>query len=158
MAGRPSAELETLLRVRRQQENVRAQELAAAHRAVESAAATRADLVAEQRRLLSEAGNVAKSHLDADALRRYYAHERHVARLIDSKDADIRALSDAVSERRETLIEAAKKREMIERLHARRWADYRAAVQKAEQRLLDEVAVNLSALARGAERRAAEEQ
>lgn len=130
-----------LLRIRRRQEDLRAQALAAAQREVAIATAQRDALAAEQRRVLEEAERTAQHHFDAADVRRYYQYERHLARLRDEKDADIHRLRRDAAERRVQLMASRKLRRMVEKLDEWQRAAYWQARWKAEQKMLDEIAV-----------------
>ena len=80
---------DTLLRVRQRQEDLRAQTLAEARRREHLALAERDALAQEQQRMLEEAGTLLTRHFDAADVRRYFQHERHLARLGDDKDIQI---------------------------------------------------------------------
>lgn len=145
---------ETLLRVRQRQEDLRAQSLAEVRRREMAAQHERDALGQEQQRMLVEAGSRLTQHFDAADVRRYFQHERHLARLGDDKDAEIRALQALAEERRAALEAASKRRRMVERLQARKQAAYRRHLNKLDQQQTDETATAYAArgLAPGAER------
>lgn len=136
---------DTLLRVRQRQEDFRAQALAFARREVQLAQAQRDELAREQQRMLDEAGTRLREHFDAADIRRFFQHERHLARLGDEKDIEIRELEDYAEKRRQELETASKRRRMIERLHERKHEAFLKHVNKLEQQQLDETAAAYAA-------------
>jgi len=137
---------DTLLRVRRRQEDLRAQALAAARREVRIAKDHRARIAAEQMRALALAGEMMEGVFDASEVRRYYQYERHLARLRDSKDAQIRQLEAKAEIRRRELEAATKSKRVMEKLKDRQDGAYRDYLRTSEQRRLDEVATVRAAL------------
>ena len=138
MLRRGLRQFATLVRVRKRQEEQRAERLAAAHRLRRRAQAERDHLEAERRRMFERAGQAAQGRMSAAEVRRYYQYERHLARLADEKDAEIMRLRQTEAERRAELEEAMKKRRMVERLHERRTESVLREVQRQEQRMSDE--------------------
>ena len=137
---------DTLLRIRERQEEIKAQALAAAHREVAVAQAQRAQLAAAQRRVLDRAGLLARARFDASEVRTCYQYERHLARLGDAKEAEIAQLAAQAKECRADLLEATKRKRIIEKLKERRTDAYRKHMQKIEQRAIDEAATNYAAI------------
>jgi flagellar export protein FliJ len=142
MARNDHRAFDTLQRVRQREEDRCAQRLAEARRDVAAAERQRAMLQAQTRATLEAAGSHATDHLDASELRRYYQYERHLARLTDAKDAEIRHLEGVSEERRAALEEAMKARRVVEKLRERKLLARRKRMRDLEQRLLDEVAIN----------------
>ena len=141
------AHYDMLLRVRRRQEDIRAQALAAASRDVRVAEQQRAALAGHQRLMFEEAGARVRDRLDPQEVRMYYQYERHLARLIDEKDAAIIELRGIAEARRAELEEAMKRRRIVEKLKERREHTFMAQARKEEQRLADEAATNHAAVA-----------
>ena len=139
---------ETLLRIRKRHEDLRAMALATARRKLQSARLQRADIAREQQQILENAGASAKQRFDPGEVRRYYQYERHLARLRDAKDAEIQELETVVESRRGELEEATRKKRVVEKLKERRTATYLKHVRKVEQHMLDEAATNYTALER----------
>lgn len=133
---------DTLQRVRQRKEDQCAQRLAEARRDVAAAERQREALQAETRATLEAAASRATDHLDASDLRRYYQYERHLARMTDAKDAEIRQLEGVREDRRDELEDAMKARRVVEKLRERKLLARQKRLRKEEQRLLDEVAVN----------------
>ena len=141
---------ETLLRVRKRQEDLRAQELAMAVMEQQRARRARADITAEHRRAIEHARRLLEdARINARDMRRYYQYERHLSRLGDAKDAEILALGDVVDERREILAEAMKKRKIFERLREKFILDQVHHQRKSDQTATDEAASIRAALREG---------
>lgn len=146
MAKRKHLQYGTLVRIRKRQEDVRAQVLASARREVRVAEGQRAELRDQQRRTLEEAGASARDRFRADEVRRYYEYERHLARLIDEKDAALIQFREAAEERRLELEDAMKQRRVAEKLTERAETEFFAEVRKEEQKSMDELAANHAAI------------
>jgi len=137
---------DTLLRVRQRQEDLRAQTLAEVRRRERTAQAEREALAREQQRMLEDAGSVLTQHFDAADVRRYYQHERHLARMGDEKDIQIREIQVQAEERRAELEAASKRRRMVERLQERKREAYRVHLNKLDQQQTDETATTYASL------------
>jgi flagellar export protein FliJ len=137
---------ETLLRIRKRQEDLRAAALAVARRNVHNAEEQRARLSEEQRVTLERAKDLARDEFDASDVRRYYQYERHLAQLAVAKDAEIRSLTVVAESRRAELEDATKRKRIVEKLKEHQNAAYEKHVLKQEQRLTDEVATNYAAM------------
>ena len=147
MPPKPPEQFNTLLRVRKRQEEECARVLAAAQRDVAAAQKRRAELAREQMRTLDQAGQAAMKRFDAADVRRYHQYERHLARMADQTDAEIRELRGIADQKRRLLEAAMVKRKMIERLCERRAEAMRIYRRRQEQRRTDEAAANSAALA-----------
>jgi flagellar FliJ protein len=139
---------ETLLRIRKRQEDLRAMALAVARRDLHAARQQRAEITQEQQWILDAAGAAARERFDPSEVRRYYQYERHLARLRDAKDAEIQELTSVVELKRSELEEATRQKRVVEKLKERRTAAYIKYLRKVEQRALDEAATNYAALER----------
>ena len=137
----------TLLRVRKHMEEQKAQVLAATRREIRVAEGERNSITEEQRRALDTAGNLAREVFDPSDVRRYYQYERHLARLVVQKDAEIRGLKRRADKERRDLEEAMKKRRVAEKLEERTAAAYEAYIRKEDQKQADETATNYAAMA-----------
>lgn len=138
---------ETLLRVRKRQEELRAQELALAVMDYQHARRERADIASEHRRALDHARLLLQDkQINARDLRRYHQYERHLSRVGDDKDAEIQALHEVMEERREVLAEAMKKRKIFERLKEKHVLNQRHRLRKHNQTETDETASIRAAL------------
>lgn len=133
---------DTLLRIRKRQEDLRAQALAVAKSEIMAAQEQRSQLAQEQMRALSRAGELAERAFDASDIRRYYQYGRHLARMGDAKDAEIRQLEQEAEARRTELMEATKRKRIVEKLQERRMRAHRDSLLRIEQRIMDEVASN----------------
>lgn len=154
MPRRKRFQYDTLLRIRRRQEDLKAEALAAARRRVGAAERQRTELAQQQRRTLEEAGQAARRRFDAADVRRYYQYERHLAGLTVELDARIAELRNNAETRRDELEEAMKDRRIVEKLKERRDKMFLQKALKDEQRQSDESAVNQAAARRAAERSA----
>jgi len=153
MARRPSAHFDTLLRIRKRQEDIRARALALARREVQRVEQELAALETRQREILEEAGKRARKRFDAIEIRLYYQYERYLARLADEKSAQAIELRAQEQKRRAELEDAMKQRRMTEKLLARKRRIYLEEVRKEDQAFADETAANYAAIARAAARR-----
>ncbi len=138
----------TLLRIRKRQEELRALAFADARREVRTAERERDELSAWRREMFDEAGTRARAVFDPGDVRLYYRYERHLARLIDDKDAQIVQLSGTAEQRRMELDDAMKRRRIIEKLLERKERQAHEDMRKAEQKSADETASKYAALAR----------
>ncbi len=137
--------LDMLLRIRKRQEELRAQSMAEARREVRVAQDLRASLARTQRQALFDGASRSLEKFDAGDVRRYYQYERHLAHLGVAKEAEIQALETEAEDRRALLETALKKRRIIERLQERRRKAWLVEERKEEQKQADEVANNYTA-------------
>ena len=154
MARRPSAHFDTLVRIRKRQEDIRARALALARREVQRAELELAELEARQRETLEEAGERVKKRFDAVEVRLYYQYERYLARLADEISAQLIDLRAQEQKRCAELEDAMKQRRITEKLLDRKRRIYFDEVRKEDQAFADETAANYAAIARAALRRA----
>lgn len=130
--------------------------LAAARLHVRNAERKRDEMTDEQVRTLFAASRIAfdgsaGSHeFRGDEIRLYFQYERHLAHLITENDAALAALRTEETERRAELVEALKRRRIVEVLKERHRKAFLAALNKADQKLLDETATNAAARRRSA--------
>lgn len=157
MPERKPFQYKTLLRIRKRQEDLRAQALAEARRNVNAAIRRRDEIALEQTRALEQAGTRTASRFNASDVRRYFQYERHLAQLGDETEALIAKLTAVEEERREELDAAMKKRRILERLKERQERAYATELNKEAQAMTDEVATNYAAIAGRENRRAAVE-
>lgn len=148
MPARTPGQLNTLLRIRRRQEDMKAQAVAETRRKTDFAREQQRALAEAQNSALEQAGELARKEFDAGDVRRYYQYERHLARLSVEKDAEIRGLESEAETRRRALEGAMKRRRIIERLQEHRLASFLVEQRKDEQKLTDEVANNYAVMAR----------
>ncbi len=154
MPRRKPFQYDTLLRVRKRQEDIRAQALAAALRDQHAAEHRRAEITRDQVRALERASETASQEFTASDVRRFFQYERHLAHLATQTDAAIRELRGEAGKRRAELEEAMKRRRILERLEERQQGAFLAELNKEEQAMGDEVATNYAAIARSRARKA----
>jgi flagellar export protein FliJ len=129
-----------LLRLRKQSEELKAQDLAVSRLEVQQAQRQRTSLELTRQSALEHAGQNLMVKFDAAEIRSYYQYERHLATLRDQKDAEIRELQRIESEKLATLEGASQVRRIAEKLHERRRQAYRAQLERDEQKQTDETA------------------
>jgi flagellar export protein FliJ len=140
----------TLLRLRKQEEDVKAQALAVSRRAVQQGQRERTSLEVTRQLALEQAGTSLQSKFDAAEVRRYYQYERHLAYLRDQKDIEIRELKSREAEKLEALEQATQARRIAEKVDERRREGYRVYLAREAQKLLDETATMYAARAKQA--------
>lgn len=138
-------QFDTLLRIRKRQEELRAFALAEARREVRAAEQERDELSGWRLEMFREAGTHARAVFDPGDVRLYYRYERHLARMIDDKDAQIVQLSKVEEARRMELDGAMKRRRIIEKLLERKERQAREETRKQEQKAADETASKYAA-------------
>ncbi|GMV99641.1 MAG: hypothetical protein AMXMBFR84_07800 [Candidatus Hydrogenedentota bacterium] len=148
MAKSKAFEYGTLLRVRKRQEDLKAQRLAEVHREIQSNVVQRNQIEVEQIHTLETIAEKSKKQIDPRQVKAYYQYERYLARLSVEKDAEIARLKGIEDQRRQELVEAYKKRRMLERLKERRDAAYQLESSKVEQKRIDETGSNRASRAR----------
>ncbi len=147
-----------LLRVRKRQEEIRAQALAEAQRIVNRTQTEQREIADTQKRTVEEATIEVRTLVSPGRVSALLRYERHLASLSVRKDAELIEARRIAGERREALSEAMLLRKTIDRLiekaRLRQMAD--ALVQ--ERRAMDETASIRAALSRAvASRRRKEE-
>jgi len=147
MAKRP-VHYDVLLRIRRLQQDLNSQAFAEARQAVSLAQQQRAGLAEERTQLLLEAGDRAQHHFDPVTVRLYYRYERHLARIIDEKDAEIASLQQEAERKRVELEEAMKRRRVVEKLRERKLRAFLDEIARDDQKFSDESATNAAAIPR----------
>lgn len=145
--------LETVLRVRKRQEDLRAMALAETQAGIGKAQRRREELTAMQRSALTEASARTRAAFDAADIRRFFQYERHLARNVVETDARLAELHGIADNRRVELEEASRKKRAIERLRDRHAQTVAEAYRYWEQRVSDEVASSRAHQARGKDRR-----
>jgi flagellar export protein FliJ len=141
-------QIDVLLRIRRRQEDLKAQAHASAQRDVHRAEGEQAMIVDEQRRMLEEMVQATNEALDVHDAVRYRHHERYLARLSVEKDVAIGELRKTAEGKREDLEGAMKHRKMVERLVERREDVRQHQQRKNEQKATDEIAATKAAVKR----------
>lgn len=145
--------LETVLRVRKRQEDLRAMALAETQAGIGKAQRRRNELTAMQRSALTDASARTQEAFDAADVRRFFQYERHLARNVVETDARLAQMQDIADNRRVELEEASRKKRAIERLRDRHAQTVDEAYRYWEQRVSDEVASSRAHQARGKDRR-----
>jgi flagellar export protein FliJ len=141
--------LDTVLRVRRREEELRARELAEVQRALQAIQRRLDSLGEEQQRVMLTARDVARERAFlADDVQRYFQYERHLSRLATEADARLAELRAEAEKRRAALEEAMKRRRMLERLQERHGEQLEAWRNHELQKAADEAAGNQVALRR----------
>lgn len=138
---RPS-QYDTLLRVRKHEEDIKNQSLVEARNMAKRALQERDGFLEDRRHALARASEVAEQQFDAADVRRYYQYERHLATMVDQRDATIKEWEGIAEERRVELIAAARARQVVEKVRDRKMEAYREMLSKEEQDALDESASN----------------
>lgn len=140
MTRKKAADFDALLRVRRRQEEVHAQSLASTRRGIQASKRARAELADYQRDILQRRKDIARACFDASEALRYQQYERHLARVADTVDAEIRMLEDEAEVKRRDLEAAMQRRRMVEKLWEKRMQEQLARLRKLEQQLSDDMA------------------
>lgn len=146
MAARRPEHYSTLLRIRKRQEDLKAQALAAARRAVGNAERQRVELEDQQRGALDDASRAAVPVVDGPRVDQFLHYGRHLGRLAVAKDSEIIGLEKVAEERRVELEETMKERRIAERLVERAERAIFQKARNAEQELNDESASVRAAL------------
>jgi flagellar FliJ protein len=138
----------TLLRVRQLQEDMAAQTLAEVRRQMRFVEKRRASIVDEQRHVLDAAADATKSlsgGFHAASIEPFFQYERHLSRMATEQEAALAALSELEQQRRNEVIEASKRKRIMELLKERHRREYGAYVTKETQKVSDETASNRAA-------------
>lgn len=143
---------DTLLRVRRLQENLKSQELATVRREIHRTALERDDLIAQQRRMLEEAAQKMVRTFTVGEVRRFFQYERRLAQQAVEKDAAIVQLRRTEQGRLAELTVSTQRKRTVERLSERASDVYEAWVKKEAQAVTDETATNKAAVTRQGKR------
>jgi len=138
----------TLLRVRRQMEDLRAMELAAAVRAFENAREQRDRIAAALRENMMERAVAQRQRFHPAAMRHRAQYERHLAQMLDAAESALMEREQEVKARREALLEASRNRKVMEKLDEKVNRMLMADLLWRERRELDD----LSAARRGIRR------
>ena len=141
MAEGRIARFETLLRVRKRQEDLKAQALAIARTQHAALRRQRRELEERRRALLKEAGVAPGVEFEAARVEGLYLFERHLGRRADAKDAEIALHGRVVQAARTELETAMAQKRMMEKLIERAERAERAEAVRREQRWHDESSV-----------------
>jgi flagellar export protein FliJ len=130
-----------LLRVRKRQEDVKAQAVAIAHSEHAALRRQRRELD-ERRKALMKAASVAKGAVfEPVRIESLYQYERHLGRRTDAKDAEIALHAVTVQAVRAELESAMSQKRIMEKLIERAEKTERAEAVRREQRWHDESSV-----------------
>jgi len=149
---RRSSHFGNLLRIRQRQEDLKAMALGEVRHRIFAHRQKGALIIEEQRRMLREAGRIARGGFEATQVQPYLGYERHLAHLAVENDAEIEALQQREKACLAELEEAMKQRRMVELLQERRDRAWRRELIREEQHHQDEVAGNQAAILRAARR------
>ena len=137
-----------LSRIRKRQEEVKANILAVAQRRTLAARDQLAAIEREQNDWIQRAHDDATSIADVQLLNNYMQYERHLGRLAVEKGSGILELEEEASAKRHDLHEALKQRRMIDRLIERAEENLQDQMNRQEQWTLDETATIRAAASR----------
>lgn len=140
MPRRDPERFNTLVRVRKRQEQVRAQSLADVRTQIQSVQRQRQQISEEQIRVFQDASEAVGERLAGPEIHLFYQYERHLARLAVERDATLRRLRTVEEERRMALEDAMKRRRVVERLQDRYQQEASLEQRKSEQKQSDEIA------------------
>ncbi|MBX7257134.1 MAG: flagellar export protein FliJ [Candidatus Hydrogenedentes bacterium] len=140
MPRRDPERFDTLLRVRKRQEQLRAQSLAEVRTQIRSVQRQRQQISEEQVRMIHEASEAVGEQLAGPEIHMFFQYERHLARLVVERDATLRRLRTVEEERRSALEDSMKRRRVVERLQERYQQEAATEQRKMEQKLNDEIA------------------
>ena len=128
------------MRVRKRQEQMRAQSLADVRTQIRSVQRQREQISGEQVRMFQEAAHAVAEEFVGQEIHSFFQYERHLARLAVERDATLRRLSDIEEERRAALEDSMKRRRVVERLQERYRLEEAVEQRKDEQKQNDEIA------------------
>lgn len=146
MATKKPTQFDTLLRIRRRQEDFHAAALAKAQRDVQQAEALRNAILRQQRLMFTKAGERTSALFDPREIRAYYQYERHLQYVADNQDVKILELKKVAEDRRLELEDAMKRRRIIEKLIERKVRAYQQEIRNEEQHQADEISSNYASL------------
>ncbi len=144
--------LASVLRVRKRQEELRAQALAETQSVIRKAQHRREELTELQRTMLMNADALTRTNFDAADVRRYFQYEQHVSRSVVDTDAQLAQLATVAEDRRAELEEATQRKKAIDRLEERHREALASEDRYWEQRTNDEIASGRAHVARRKDR------
>lgn len=151
MAPRRMHRLDTLARLRKQEEDVHVRELGAVRREIAAAERQRDSIGEMQRSMLEDAARRTREQFNAEEMQRFYQFERHLAGLATDADAAIQEMRTVEAERLDDLKAANRRKRTMERLSENAVLTENTERDRAERKLIDEVAVNRNAVERRTE-------
>lgn len=131
----------TLLRVRKQQEDLEAQRLGVVMRQLQSVEAEREQIERDQRRAFEDASEEARGRIQPTSIIAYHHYERLLSDLAVMKDAKARELGEAIRTQRGVVEETWKKRRIVEQLTERLEAEMTLEQNREEVRAMDETSI-----------------
>lgn len=138
MALREPKRYAGLLRIRRLQEDLKAQVLGSARRDVHHALHEKASIETYQREILERNRHTTGQRVDAGRARDLLSFERHLSYLAVAKDADIIQLRNIEEEKHAELEGATIGRRIVERIIEHAKQGLHEHLRKNEQRMSDE--------------------
>ncbi len=141
MAGDRIGRYEVLLRVRKRQEDLKAQALAVKRNEHAALRRQRRELDERRRAMLKEADIPRGARVDPVRLQAVFQYERHLSRRTDAKDVEIAMHAVVVKSARAELESALAQKRIMEKLIERAERAERAKALRREQRWHDESAV-----------------
>ena len=137
-----------LRRVRKRQEETRANIFAIAERKLLAAEQELDAIQTEQKEMIHHAQNQAQTLQDVPKINQYLQYERHLGRVAVQKSEHIGILRLEADEKRRDLQEAVKQRRIIDRLIEKAEQRMNEGIKKLEQRGMDEIATIRAAASR----------
>lgn len=132
--------LETVLRIRRQNEEVRKRELASAQGMRDKALMMLAAYENDLRVLLSNHSRARGSKVDLGSEAWYQARNTGLGMEITKFRANLEALEEVLKLARDRAVEASRERLVLENLESKQLQEHQLQLNKEEQGLLDELA------------------
>ncbi len=131
---------ETLLATRRNAEEIRQKELAEARRALAAEQAALRDKKGQQRRCMLDLQQAQRQGFRAPAIQLYGPFLARLEREIAALQKRVTAAERKVNQKRSALIEAVKKRKVLEKLKEKDQKEHLAAMTRRERKFMDDVA------------------
>jgi flagellar protein FliJ len=132
--------LETLLRQRRHAEEALQCELAEARQALAAEQAALRESRSARQRCMRELRRTRQEHFRAEEVLLYYPYLERLTQAIESRLRRVAAAERRVGQKRHALIEAMKKRKILEKLREKQARVHHAEEAAVEQRMHDEAA------------------
>ncbi len=132
--------LEALLTRRRHAEETLQCELTEARKALAAEQATLRESKSARNRCMRDMSRARQERFRAEEILLYYPYLERLAQAIDQQARRVGAAERQVSQKRLALIEAMKKRKILEKLREKQARDYRHEESAVEQRMHDEAA------------------
>jgi flagellar protein FliJ len=130
--------LEPVLLVREHKEKQQRQKLAREMKRKQSLAEQKEAIAAELEDFLGQK-DLHKVH-DIRKLKNSYSHLEHAHNAMGKLDRDIKKADKAISRERDKLVVAHRETHIMEKVEEREYAVYRTELERAEQKVMDEIA------------------